>query len=173
MGELDLTLLRELNGLLGVVEPLWLALGDRRAAAVYGVILLILMLAQRRFVAIFVVIAAVGLSDITSARVLKPIVERPRPCAVASLVRTPPPTEGLAPCGSGASFPSSHAANTAAIAVVVQSPPLMIVSVVVGVSRVVLGQHYPSDVLAGWGLGAAIGWVIRALAEGLGMRRDA
>ncbi len=170
MAPVDLDLLIALNSLLTVAEPLWLALGDRRAGLVFGLVLCGLLVSQRRWAAMIVLVVAVGLTDLTCARVLKPVIDRPRPCTT-SLVRTPPATEGLAPCGSGASFPSNHAANTAAVAVALQSPPLAVLSLVVGVSRVVLGQHYPSDVGAGWLLGAALGWITRALAEGLGLGR--
>jgi len=32
--------------------------------------------------------------------------------------------------------------------------------VVVGWSRVYLGKHYPLDVVAGWALGAVVGWLL-------------
>ncbi|HMG25970.1 MAG TPA: phosphatase PAP2 family protein [Acidimicrobiia bacterium] len=74
------------------------------------------------------------------------------------------------------SFPSGHAANSAAvyltlglvIAVFVLRSPLSRVAVVagaglvagaVGTSRLVLGVHWPSDVLAGWALGTSIALV--------------
>jgi membrane-associated phospholipid phosphatase len=63
------------------------------------------------------------------------------------------------------SFPSSHAASTTAAAVLfsgltgrrlvpVLVPPML-------VSRLVLGVHYPTDVLAGSALGAALGVAVR------------
>jgi YegS/Rv2252/BmrU family lipid kinase len=70
------------------------------------------------------------------------------------------------------SFPSGHAASTAALAGVVVVLALMLVrrsnlrhlvctaavlvSFVVGLDRVLLGRHYPTDVLAGWLLGACV-----------------
>ncbi|MDI6894898.1 MAG: amidase domain-containing protein [Bacillota bacterium] len=49
--------------------------------------------------------------------------------------------------------------------------PLLLVAVGIGLSRVYLGVHYPSDVLGGWALGAAWlaltwGWILRAPGRG-------
>jgi undecaprenyl-diphosphatase len=61
------------------------------------------------------------------------------------------------------SFPSNHAANTAALAAFLQvlypksgwiTWPIV---AVVGFSRVFIGAHYVTDVLGGWMLGGVIG----------------
>ena len=66
----------------------------------------------------------------------------------------------------GFSFPSVHASLTMVIAVVMLGSLnkkigvwLIFFSVLIGISRVVLGVHYPVDVLAGWILGSIIGFV--------------
>lgn len=83
----------------------------------------------------------------------------------------PPPLEV-----SEHSFPSGHAANTAALAVALAMVawqtrargPVLVAGValvlVVGVGQLALGVHYPSDVLAGWlwaGAWAAAVWSVR------------
>jgi decaprenylphosphoryl-5-phosphoribose phosphatase len=93
---------------------------------------------------------------------IKRVVRRPRPAddSVRVLVGTP----------SRLSFPSSHATSTTAAAVLfswltgrrlvpVLVPPML-------VSRLVLGVHYPSDVLAGSVLGAVAGALLRRRLSG-------
>jgi len=79
----------------------------------------------------------------------------------------------------GTSFPSAHAANTAALALLAAllwrrvRSFVWAVPLVVGWSRVYLGKHFPTDVLAGWILGALLGslcWLVwRALSRRLGL----
>lgn len=64
------------------------------------------------------------------------------------------------------SFPSGHAASMAGLAVAVYAlnpkwgALLFIMAFLTGVSRIVLGVHYPSDVVAGWILGAGVGALV-------------
>jgi membrane-associated phospholipid phosphatase len=92
-----------------------------------------------------------------AAVVIKRVVRRPRPDS--PLIRV------LDSTPSRLSFPSAHAASTTAaatmLAPLVGVPLAVPVPVAMGVGRVLLGVHYPSDVLAGAGVGLLVGVLAR------------
>ncbi len=126
-------------------------------------ILLIWKGGRRGRAAAILLLLAIGLSDAISARVLKPGVGRPRPCYELENVRL------LVSCGGQHGFPSSHAANAFAAAVTLAyfyrryTGILMTLTFLVGYSRIVVGVHYPGDVLGGYLLGAVNASIFLAL----------
>lgn len=102
------------------------------------------------------ILVAVALSDPINSRIIKELVERVRPCAALPNVRL------LVDCGAGKSFPSTHAVNNFAAAVVIGYfyrrwlSLALTIAAVIGFSRVYVGVHYPFDVLGGAVLGCLI-----------------
>ncbi|MET0269835.1 MAG: phosphatase PAP2 family protein, partial [Sphingomonas sp.] len=132
-------------------------LGDsltRGAVTVLAVLALLIRRDWRRALALVLTVA--GGAALNSG--VKLLVARPRPDLLPHLDAV-----------TSASFPSGHAANGAILylALALLAPPrwrrFAIVGAVmlvcaIGVSRVALAVHWPSDVIAGWCLG--LGWVL-------------
>ncbi|MEM9514512.1 MAG: phosphatase PAP2 family protein [Actinomycetota bacterium] len=109
---------------------------------------------------------AAGVAAWFAAKGLKEIVARERPGA---FIETIDNRDGS---GEGLGYPSGHSAVAAAIAVtaMVALPHrwrwlAATGAGLVGVARVVYGQHLPADVVGGWSLGALIGFGALALLQ--------
>ncbi len=138
----------------------------------YGLIwiciaLLCLATAGYRFLGIRVV-TALAMVLLLNNLVLKNLIDRQRPFEVISglhmLVAEP----------AGASFPSGHTAGAfAACWLLYKYLPqqygltLLVLGVLMGFSRMYVGVHYLSDVLAGAAVGCLCGWLADKLAAGL------
>ena len=118
-----------------------------------------------RRLALLIALAILG-ADRGTSGLIKPLADRARPCCAV------PEARKLIECKKSKSFPSSHAANTAAVAGIAWlelgarvGAPLAAVSVLVAWSRVYVGVHYPGDVLVGMLFGWLIAWVISRAAN--------
>ncbi len=104
-------------------------------------------------------IVALALSN-SLVEYLKHSFERIRPCHEFEWVRT------LMGCGRAYSMPSGHTANIFATMGVLSVKyrrlryPLLLFASLIGWSRVYVGVHYPTDVLAGVLLGLGVAWVV-------------
>ncbi|MEW6394346.1 MAG: phosphatase PAP2 family protein [Pseudomonadota bacterium] len=147
--------------------PRWFAEAIRDVSAlgsapvvslICGVVLGYLVMIRKRAAALLVLVAIAGGGILNN--VLKSTFERPRPDFIEPLASV-----------SSASFPSGHATFSAITyltlaALLARTTPRLrlrlyaiaiglLLTVLVGMTRVILGVHYPTDVLAGWCIGAA------------------
>ena len=165
------------------VGPAWLPEAARDVTSLGSIIVLViitlavvgyLFLAGKSAVAWLMLIAVVG--GIVLSDLLKFAFGRARPDVVTPLARV-----------FTTSFPSGHATLSAITyltigAILARSQPSSTISLyfmslaafltmLIGVSRIYLGVHYPTDVLAGWCIGAAWAmgcWAIMTYLQSVG-----
>ena len=149
------------------IGPAWLEIVYRDITSLGGAAVLTLMTAivvgflivdKKRSAALFVLASVAGGTVLST--ILKLAFARPRPDVVPHLVAV-----------SSASFPSGHAMLSAVVYLTlgallsrVEGPlrlkvyilsVAIVLTLLIGISRIYLGVHWPTDVLAGWCAGAA------------------
>jgi len=154
--------------------------GDTRVAVVTTLVAAILLAVwgHPRRAGSVIILMLIGAA---LASIVKLLIERPRPPASLALIALP----------ASASFPSGHAmagivlAGTLALMLVASRAPRMVralgsvaivaAGMMLGISRVYLGVHYFSDVVASWCLGATLVglWAAAVLTWGRALPLDA
>jgi undecaprenyl-diphosphatase len=163
------------------IGPPWLEIIFRDITSLGGATVLTLMtvavtgfllIDAKRGAAILVLGSVIG--GVVLSSILKLGIDRPRPNLVAHLVEE-----------HNASFPSGHAMLSAVVYLTlggllsrVERPRrikiyvlsvAVILTLLIGVSRVYLGVHWPTDVLAGWCAGAT--WAVLCWRVALALQR--
>ncbi|HKR75476.1 MAG TPA: phosphatase PAP2 family protein [Rhodanobacter sp.] len=134
----------------------------------YALMLALIALDGRRGLLAATHMAATGLAALLLYRLLKRHTRRPRP------FRTCPGVIAHVPPLDEFSFPSGHTLQAMGFTIValawypLLAPLLLGFTALVATSRVILGLHYPSDVLAAIGIGGALGTLSLWLAHGIG-----
>jgi membrane-associated phospholipid phosphatase len=153
----------------GLAHPVWVLCWDVFCTVLgptvfrlAALVVIVVALARRNLRAALFLVVTIELSGLLT-EAAKAAANRPRP--VESLVSA-----------SSTSFPSGHAVGVmvSVLALLTLALPVVrrplrvwlvivgaVVVVAIGVGRVVLGVHHPSDVLAGWALGYA--WFVGCL----------
>lgn len=153
------------------------ALGGTAVLALVALLCALYLGASRRLAsALWLALAVTG--GLVLSHGLKLVFLRPRPDVFEHVVAV-----------STTSFPSGHAANSAVVyltlAVILAREqdrrglriPIVaagiLLTILVGLSRVILAVHWPSDVLGGWALGAGWAALCAAVSRSLELRRAA
>ena len=176
-----LLLLRDSNDLSSPIGPSWLEQVVIEITTLGGYPVLVTLVAavagfllvSRQYGATVFLLGSI-ISGTLAGHLLKIVYDRPRPDVVDHLVQI-----------HTASFPSGHATMSAvvyltlatlivrlvddvAVRVYVLAVAILL-TLAVGLSRIYLGVHWPSDVAAGWALGAA--WACLSWLAVSGLRR--
>lgn len=145
------------NGFFDAVMPFLTDFSNFEIPLAIAWVMLMVFGGRRGRVTALVLAVTLLMTDQMSSHVIKPLVQRERPCVELSDVRA------LMGLKTSFSFPSSHAANIFGAATVLSLEyrrlmiPFIVIATAVAYSRVYVGVHYPLDVIGGAALGVGFG----------------
>jgi len=154
---------------------------------ILAIIFMVFRKGKEGVLVIFLALLAVGMADFSASGILKPLVQRIRPCFALEHYRL------LVTQTGSYSFASSHAANSAAVAAVAWiffhsgalieklfTAIMIVYAFAIAWSRVYVGVHYPGDVLAGMLIGVCsaslvyllFSWIMKNFVQPCFMRKE-
>ena len=151
------------NGFFDFLMPILTNLNYWRIPLGLMVVLLLIFGKKKGRITVLLLVLGIALSDQLCNNVLKPLIQRLRPCNVLENIHL------LINCTKAYSFPSSHAMNIFTGCILLSysyrknKVILIIIAVLVSYSRIYVGVHYPFDVLAGVILGIFCAFIIITL----------
>lgn len=153
------------NSFFDAILPFWRNKYSWLPAYVFLITFLAVNFGKKGVTVIVFALLTIGIADTLSSAILKKSIQRLRPCKTEQLTDE---LHLLVPCGSGYSFPSSHATNHFALAVFLIgvagtrfskiSLPLLFWASIIALAQVYVGVHFPLDVICGALLGSSIGF---------------
>ncbi|MCK4384981.1 MAG: phosphatase PAP2 family protein, partial [candidate division Zixibacteria bacterium] len=148
------------NGFFDFLMPVLTNLDYWRIPLGLMIILLLIFGKKKGRITVLFLVLGIALSDQLCNNVLKPLIQRIRPCNVLENIHL------LVNCTKAYSFPSSHAMNIFTGCILLSysyrkiKVILLIIAILVSYSRIYVGVHYPFDVLAGVVLGIFCAFII-------------
>lgn len=167
--KIDLTVFYFINGSLSnsffdIIMPFLTNQNNWILPLLAGILWMVTLGGKKGRIAAIILLLAFIISDVVAAQLIKPYIGRIRPShtmvdSINLLVKK----------GGKWSFPSNHASNTMALAVIISYfwPKVrywfIVLSLLIGFTRIYVGVHYPLDVLGGWILGYSVAWFVLSI----------